>query len=320
MESGMLGGGACQFRGSAAGPRCSAAAAANGASTAHRGALVISAGARNGRAAGLSELHALHRRGAVVARANTVPQTVAYTKDRFDERFEYPLPALIGPVTRELLTQQHLYRYNEHYNFTPLSALGLMTIMDQLLNIGFEKRDGMQDEIMQAFFFAVDESLDQYRAESDQLLKDAASAGSAEAVASLPAFEAMRKMQSAGAESADSDADAAPPGGGTFLYTRYMAIGVFRILEALKSTDQKALETVVKACGLPKTKVNTDLAVYKDMLKKMQSGKELMMELVAREKKKKAEKDAAAAAAKLSGEDDDSSGKADSGKEAPVPT
>merc|ERR1712216_25532 len=85
---------------------------------------------------------------------------------------------------------------------------------------------------------------------------------------------------------------------GKLLYTRYLAIGIFRMLELAKATDPKAL---VEAGGLETKKVNGDLSMYKGLLSKLAAAKELQEEFLEREKRKTAErmakKEAPAAAA-----------------------
>merc|ERR1719159_1507015 len=81
------------------------------------------------------------------------------------------------------------------------------------------------------------------------------------------------------------------PGGreeGDFLYTKYMAIGLFRLLELGKATDPESLKAMVEALDLEK--VQTDLLTYKNILSKMAKGKELMEEVLQRERKKTGER------------------------------
>jgi hypothetical protein len=74
------------------------------------------------------------------------------------------------------------------------------------------------------------------------------------------------------------------------MYTKYIAIGIFRMLELAKATDPKALEALAQAGGLSFKKVNGDLAMYKGLLSKLASAKELQEEFLEREKRKTAER------------------------------
>ena len=50
---------------------------------------------------------------------------------------------------------------------------------------------------------------------------------------------------------------------GDFLYTRFFAIGLFRLLELTKAKDPKALEALVKSMNVSIESVNRDLTTYK---------------------------------------------------------
>jgi hypothetical protein len=52
-------------------------------------------------------------------------------------------------------------------------------------------------------------------------------------------------------------------GKGEFLYTKFFAIGLFRLLEITGAKDPKALETLVTAMNIPMESVNRDLMTYK---------------------------------------------------------
>ena len=51
--------------------------------------------------------------------------------------------------------------------------------------------------------------------------------------------------------------------GKEFLYTKFFAIGLFRLLELTGAKDPKALEALVRAVGAPPDSVNRDLMTYK---------------------------------------------------------
>ena len=51
--------------------------------------------------------------------------------------------------------------------------------------------------------------------------------------------------------------------GGDFLYTKFFAIGLFRLLELTGAKDPKALEALVRSIGAPADSVNRDLMTYK---------------------------------------------------------
>ena len=50
---------------------------------------------------------------------------------------------------------------------------------------------------------------------------------------------------------------------GNFLYTKFFAIGLFRLLELTGAKDPKALESLVSAMKIPQESVSRDLMTYK---------------------------------------------------------
>jgi hypothetical protein len=90
---------------------------------------------------------------------------------------------------------------------------------------------------------------------------------------------------------------AAAAEGGKLAYNRFLAIGLFRLLELTGAKEPAALERLVKAVGARPEAVNKDLLLYKGVLSKLAAAKELMKEFLERERKKQAERDAAKAAA-----------------------
>jgi hypothetical protein len=125
---------------------------------------------------------------------------------------------------------------------------------------------------------AVDESPEQYRKDASALSEAAsASTGGVDGLCSL---ESLAQLKARGA-----------------LYSRFVAIGLFRLLELAGAMEPAALGKLCEAAGVPLSKVNTDLQTYKSLLSKLAAAKELMAEFVQREQRKAAERAKEAAAA-----------------------
>ena len=60
-----------------------------------------------------------------------------------------------------------------------------------------------------------------------------------------------------------------------FLYTKFFAIGLFRLLELTGAKDPKALGNLVKAMNVRQESVNRDLMTYKGVLSKLSAAKEV---------------------------------------------
>lgn len=222
------------------------------------------------------------RQLAVSVRAEAAsPPTVADAKAKFVDAFKKPLPAIYSTIVQELLVQQHLFRWNRQYQYSEVTALGIVSIFDQILD-GLP--DGEREAVFNAFVNALEEDPEKYR-------KDAA------------AMEEWARSQTAITPDASGDAGqqalaavAAATSEGKFLYTKFFAVGLFRLVELTGSKDPKTLTGLVKALGLSQERVNADLMTYKGVLSKLEAAKEIMKEFIAREKKKQAEREAEKAA------------------------
>ncbi|KAL4513587.1 hypothetical protein Ndes2526A_g07543 [Nannochloris sp. 'desiccata'] len=180
-------------------------------------------------------------------------------------------------VIQELLVQQHLFRWNKNYKYSEVTALGVCSIFDQVL-AGLP--DGERDEVFTAFITALQEDPKQYRADASKL-EEWARGASPEAVTPNADGSEGQKVLAKVAEACKAN---------SFLYTKFFAIGLFRMLELAGGKDPKALGAVVAALGIPQERVNADLLTYKGVLSKLKAAKEIMKEFIEREKRKTAER------------------------------
>jgi hypothetical protein len=121
-----------------------------------------------------------------------------------------------------------------------------------------------------AFIKALDENPEQYRKDATALTAAATAAGGVDGIASSEALSAVKARASAG----------------TLVYSKFIAIGLFRMLELAAATEPAALSKLADAAGVPLAKVNADLTLYKGLLSKLAAVKELMAEMLSRDKKK----------------------------------
>jgi photosystem II biogenesis protein Psp29 len=216
--------------------------------------------------------------------AASTPPTVADAKAKFLQSFNKPLPSLYSTVVLELLVQQHLYRWNANYVYTPVMALGVCSVFDQILQ-GLPEEE--QKAVFNAYVTALEENPEQYRKDAATLEEAAKAAGSVDALIPSASGNDIQQTMAAIAEKVSS---------GKFLYTKFFAVGVFRMLELAGAKDPKALGSLVEGLGIPLERVNADLVTYKGILSKLKAAKEIMKEFIEREKKKQAEREAAKAA------------------------
>merc|ERR1712159_311351 len=211
------------------------------------------------------------RRSTVVVRARVFDVTVSDTKQKFLQAYPYPIPSVWSTITQELLVQGHFAKYNVKSEYNALASLGFVSVFDQLYE-GFPSEEE-KGKIFSAFLSALGEDPVKTRADAETLGAFASAAG-VEGLKTNPIFASTKEKSDAG----------------KLLYTRYLAIGIFRMLELAKATDPKALEALVEAGGLQTKKVNGDLSMYKGLLSKLAAAKELQEEFLEREKRKTAER------------------------------
>ncbi|KAJ7981383.1 protein THYLAKOID FORMATION1, chloroplastic-like [Quillaja saponaria] len=206
--------------------------------------------------------------------------TVSETKLNFLKAFRRPIPSIYNTVLQELIVQQHLTRYKRTYSYDPVFALGFVTVYDQLME-GYPS-DEDRDAIFQAYIKALNEDPEQYRIDA-QKLEDWARAQNSTSLVEFSSREGE-------VEAILKDISERAAGKGSFSYSRFFAVGLFRLLELANATEPKILEKLCAALNINKRSVDRDLDVYRNLLSKLVQAKELLKEYVAREKKKREER------------------------------
>ncbi|PRQ52976.1 putative protein Thf1 [Rosa chinensis] len=206
--------------------------------------------------------------------------TVADTKLNFLKAYKRPIPSVYNTVLQELIVQQHLMRYKRTYRYDPVFALGFVTVYDQLMD-GYPS-DEDRDAIFRAYINALKEDPEQYRADAKKL-EEWARAQTSSSLIEFPSKEGE-------VEGILKDIAERAGGKGSFSYSRFFAVGLFRLLELANATEPTVLEKLCAALNIEKRSVDRDLDVYRNLLSKLVQAKELLKEYVAREKKKREER------------------------------
>ncbi|XP_071692471.1 protein THYLAKOID FORMATION1, chloroplastic-like [Rutidosis leptorrhynchoides] len=209
-----------------------------------------------------------------------IPPPVSETKSKFLNAYKRPIPSIYNTVLQELIVQQHLMRYKKTYQYDAVFALGFVTVFDQLME-GYPS-DADREAIFQAYVNALNEDPQQYRADAQKL----EAWGRAQNPTSLVDFSS----KTGEVEDILKDVAARAGGGGNFSYSRFIAVGLFRLLELANATDPTILEKLCAALNINKKSVDRDLDVYRNLLSKLVQAKELLKEYVEREKKKQQER------------------------------
>lgn len=205
---------------------------------------------------------------------------VSETKLKFLTAYKRPIPSIYNSVLQELIVQQHLMRYKKSYRYDAVFALGFVTVYDQLME-GYPS-DEDREAIFQSYINALNEDPQQYRADAAKLETWARAQNSS----SLVDFAS----KSGEIEDLLKDIAERAGGNGSFSYSRFFAVGLFRLLELANATDPTVLEKLCAALNINKRSVDRDLDVYRNLLSKLVQAKELLKEYVEREKKKREER------------------------------
>ncbi|XP_076910481.1 protein THYLAKOID FORMATION1, chloroplastic-like [Bidens hawaiensis] len=208
------------------------------------------------------------------------PPPVSETKLKFLNAYKRPIPSIYNTVLQELIVQQHLMRYKKTYRYDAVFALGFVTVYDQLME-GYPS-DEDREAIFQAYIKALNEDPQQYRADAQKL----------EAWARAQNASSLVEFASKTGECEEILKDIAERAGGSgsFSYSRFFAVGLFRLLELSNATEPTILEKLCAALNINKKSVDRDLDVYRNLLSKLVQAKELLKEYVEREKKKREER------------------------------
>ncbi|KAJ9686839.1 hypothetical protein PVL29_015613 [Vitis rotundifolia] len=206
--------------------------------------------------------------------------TVSETKMNFLKNYRLPIPSVYNTLLQELMVQQHLMRYKRTYRYDAVFALGFVTVYDQLMD-GYPS-DEDRDIIFQVYIKALREDPEQYRKDA-QMLEEWARSQTASSLVEFSSREGE-------VEGILKDIAERAGGKGSFSYSRFFAIGLFRLLELANATEPTILEKLCAALNISKRSVDRDLDVYRNLLTKLVQAKELLKEYVDREKKKREER------------------------------
>ncbi|KAB5530173.1 hypothetical protein DKX38_020254 [Salix brachista] len=208
-----------------------------------------------------------------------VPPTVSETKSNFLKAYKRPIPSIYNTVLQELIVQQHLMRYKKTYLYDPVFGLGFVTVYDQLMegyptiqasSVIFYQHSELK--LLYVLVCRIDaKKLEEWaQAQTPSSLVDFSSKeGEIEGILKGIAERASQ---------------------GNFSYSRFFAVGLFRLLELSNASEPTVLEKLCSALNINKSSVDRDLDVYRGLLSKLVQAKELLKEYVDREKKKQEER------------------------------
>ncbi|XP_042063230.1 protein THYLAKOID FORMATION1, chloroplastic-like [Salvia splendens] len=209
--------------------------------------------------------------------------TVSQTKLNFLKAYKRPIPSIYNTVLQELIVQQHLTKYKKSFRYDPVFALGFVTVYDRLME-GYPSDEDRQ-AIFEAYVRALNDDPTQFRADAQKV----------EEWAKTQSPSSLVEFASRDGEIEGILKDIAERAGtkGGFSYSRFFAVGLFRLLELSNATEPNVLDKLCAGLNVNKKSVDRDLDVYRNLLSKLVQAKELLKEYTEREKKKTEERAAA---------------------------
>ncbi|MBE9028268.1 photosystem II biogenesis protein Psp29 [filamentous cyanobacterium LEGE 11480] len=236
---------------------------------------------------------------------NTV-RTVSDTKRAFYGAHTHPINSIYRRVVDELMVEMHLLTVNQHFVYSPIYALGVVTTFDRFMQ-GYRPESDVSS-IFNALCAAVGGDSGKYRQDAEQLkssLNGVAWEQLVKTDASGPAGDALKALVNAP----------------HFKYTRLFAIGLYTMLEQIDapaSQDDAQRQTLLgelaTTLSLSNERIEKDLELYRGNLDKMAQAQQAIADTIAAERKRRDQREqekAAAAATADATSDDESAADAD---------
>jgi photosystem II biogenesis protein Psp29 len=213
---------------------------------------------------------------------NTV-RTVSDTKRAFYRAHTHPINSIYRRVVDELMVEMHLLTVNQHYIYSPIYALGVVTTFDRFMQ-GYRPEADVTS-IFEALCAAVDGNASQYRQDAEQIKSSLAGVS-------------WVQLAELAAPGAVGDALKAVNHAPHFKYTRLFAIGLYTLLEQIDpdaSHDQTqrlaVLEQLAKTLNLSGDRMEKDLEIYRGNLDKMAQAQQAIADTIAAERKRREQRE-----------------------------
>jgi photosystem II biogenesis protein Psp29 len=226
---------------------------------------------------------------------NTV-RTVSDTKRSFYRAHTHPINSIYRRVVDELMVEMHLLTVNQHYHYSPIFALGVVTTFDRFMQ-GYRPETDVAP-IFEALCAAVEGNASQYRQDATALQANLAGV----------TWEQLADQSATGSVGEALKAVSQQP---HFKYTRLFAIGIYTLLEQIdveSSQDQAKRQAILAklaaSLNLSGDRMEKDLEIYRGNLDKMAQAQQAIADTVAAERKRRDQRelDKAASATPAVGE------------------
>lgn len=218
---------------------------------------------------------------------NTV-RTLSDTKRAFYSQYQRPINSIYRRVVEELMVEMHLLSVNQHFKYTSLYALGVVTTYNRFMTGYLPEAD--VPAIFSAIVRAVDSSPEQFNQDAETL-KQAASGLTVEALK-----QRFTAAQTGGGDPL-SDTLKAIVSDDNYKYSRLVAVGLYTLVEGIDTAvlddKEKRIElmnSLADGIGISGDKVEKDLELYRSNLEKLTQAQAVMKDIVAADRKKREER------------------------------
>lgn len=213
---------------------------------------------------------------------NTV-RTVSDTKRAFYNAHTHPINSIYRRVVDELMVEMHLLTVNQHFVYSPIYALGVVTTFDRFMQ-GYRPAADVAS-IFSALCASVGGDAAQYRQDAEHLKSSLAGVTT----------EQLAKLEVGGAV---GDALNRVRQAEQFKYTRLFAIGLYTLLEQINAETsqndeqrQAILGELAEQLHLSGERVEKDLEIYRGNLEKMVQAQQAIADTIAAERKRREQRE-----------------------------
>jgi photosystem II biogenesis protein Psp29 len=216
-------------------------------------------------------------------------RTVSDTKRAFYDAHTRPINSIYRRVVDELMVEMHLLTVNQHYAYSPIYALGVVTTFDRFMQ-GYRPETDL-DSIFPALCKSVGGDLSKYRQDAEQLVNGLAST-------------TWESFATGKAEGPVGNALKAVSDNTSFKYSRLFAIGLYTLLakidpEAAKDKDKlnPILTQLTEMLHFSPERLEKDLEIYRGNLDKMEQAQIAIADQLAADRRRRDQRDQEKAAA-----------------------
>lgn len=184
------------------------------------------------------------------------PPTVSDTKRIFYANYKKLLLPMYNTPIQNMLVKQHICRYNKNYTYSDVSALGIVTTLDSVLNTF---PDDEKTSIKNAFIISLNEDPEMYYSNIETLKPYAKSSH-------LGPNKHGNTLQKSLYDISIND---------KYVYSSFAAVGIFKLLQMNGNYTGNSVKHLSESIGFKGELVHKDIATFFSLLKYIESSQKL---------------------------------------------